>query len=226
MDARRSSDDDVRALAALTLVGSLGIVLLILVPRSSSALPSPSSIEPARASAILALAPGDAGLAPAAPPSLAIPAPMQGSGAYASDVEDEEPDPQVLAYRRAFRGGVDGGVPQPFAIAYRRGTLVSSRGLPLARGAACEVRVMPVGDVVYDCVVRVSCGGQVLYPDEGLQAGYTRCRVEAGEAVHAEDDSSTDGDRELVFDLATRTVTVREHDGDAEVLSARIAIDG
>lgn len=225
MQTKRASDGGVWGLGVLVLIGAVGLAALIFSSRArvepASSIEAPAAREPRRATLDPIERERPEGEAPPARSRGWLP--TQGSGAYATDVE-EEPDPQVIAFRRAYRGVADAGVPQPFAIAYHRGTLVSSRGLGLRPGASCEVRVMPVEAYAFNCVVRVSCEGVVLYPDDALTAGYAPCRVESGEAVFAEDDSSTDGDRELRFERASRSVIVREHRGREELLSAQIRL--
>jgi hypothetical protein len=138
-----------------------------------------------------------------------------------------EDDPQMLAFQQSFRGGVDAGLPQPFTIAYHHGTLVSAAGVDgLVPGARCEVRVLPVRSHAFNCLLRVTCGDVVIYPDDALRAGYAPCEIEGSEAVSAIDDSSTDGDREIRLDVRRRSVLVQEHalDG-APLLEARVRLE-
>ncbi|GAB4195126.1 MAG: hypothetical protein OHK0013_01030 [Sandaracinaceae bacterium] len=148
------------------------------------------------------------------------------SGPTPSAVAHED-DPQMQAYRQSYRGGVDAGLPQPFAIAYHHGTLVSAAGVEgLAPGARCEVRVLPVQSYAFNCLLRVMCDDVVIYPDDALRAGYAPCEIEGSEAVSAVDDSSHDGDREIRLDVRGRSVLVQEHARDgAPRLEARVLLE-
>jgi len=157
-------------------------------------------------------------------PRIALP--RTGLGAYATGIQDED-DPQMQAYRQSYRNETDAGITQPFSIAYHRGTLVSTSGVAgLRPGASCEVRLIPVTSYAFNCLLRVTCDGVVLYPDEALQAGYAPCEVESGRVISAVDDSSRDGDREIDVNTRTLMVNVRETDPEERALmSARIQLE-
>lgn len=158
-------------------------------------------------------------------PLVAIP--RTGLGAYATGVQDED-DPQMQAFRQSYRNDTDAGVGQPFSIAYHQGSLLSTSGVAgLSAGASCEVRVLPVSSFSFNCLLRVTCDGVVLYPDDALQAGYAPCEVEAGRVLSAVDDSSRDGDREIDLNMRTRVIEVRERDIEGQpMMSARVLLGG
>ena len=131
------------------------------------------------------------------------------------DPEVLEPwrDPQVHAFRRSFGGG-DAGVALPFAPLEHSGRASTIRGLDLPPDATCDVRVLPVQSGGFNCVMRVTCGGQVVYPDSRERAGYVSCELEGGLPVRASDlsPSMRDGDPTVEFDARTGRVVVTESD--------------
>ncbi len=155
--------------------------------------------------------------------------------------EDAEDDPQRAASRRSFGDGDAGIGGPPFQETWVRGTLRAVDGASAARaGDACWVRVLPVGGRGYNCLVRVTCGETILYPDGPQQAGYAPCDLEDGHVVRGTDSSTSgrDGDPTLDFDLGRRELRVGDQapvDGDPyfqqlggrgiPTFSAEIALD-
>ncbi len=132
------------------------------------------------------------------------------------------PDPQLAAMHRTVGG--DAGL-APFAPRIWEGRLTRFRGsVPVAEGERCNVRVLPVRTRAYNCLVRVMCGGVVLYPDSSQQAGYAPCDVTDGLPTRAVDQGTTpqDGDPLLEADLLARRVRVADEgpngDFEAEVV--------
>lgn len=128
-------------------------------------------------------------------------------------IEAGEPeDPQVLAMRRSF--GDDAGMAADFTPYRHRGHAVVADGLDgVRRSASCDVRMLPVRSPGgFNCVVRVRCDGVTVYPDSELAAGYAPCSVEGGVPSRAIDQAptETDGDPELLVDLAGHRVRVRD----------------
>jgi hypothetical protein len=128
----------------------------------------------------------------------------------ASPVSDDY-DPQLLAMRRSFGVQGDAGVPLPFNPSEHEAQIVDSEGL-MSANDRCEVRVLPVADSRFNCLVRVMCGGEVLYPNPEQTAGYAPCDVENGVAINAHDDGHTaaDGDPLVSIDLHAGIVTVED----------------
>lgn len=205
------------ALAILVLIVGLGLLFADLLQRG----------RPARFARLLAergtveaeLGQGrDAGV----PPSPAV-SPVPGLhfalGPEAPPVEEAD-DPQRVASRRSFADGDAGVGGPPFAETWVRGTLRSVEGSSSAHaGDACWVRVLPVGGQGYNCLVRVTCGETLLYPDGPQQAGYAPCELDAGHVVRGTDTSTSgrDGDPTLDLDLERREVRVGDRtpvDGD------------
>jgi hypothetical protein len=122
-------------------------------------------------------------------------------------------DPQREASRRSFHGDDAGVGVAPFQETWARGRLLSSEGMPeVHAGQECWVRVLPVGGSGYNCLVRVTCGETLLYPDSSQQAGYAPCDVEDGRVVRGTDSSTSgrDGDPTLELDLSRRSVQVHD----------------
>lgn len=121
-------------------------------------------------------------------------------------------DPQREASRRSFRTD-DAGVPSPFQETWARGHILTAEGLPeLHDGAECWVRVLPVGGGGYNCLVRVTCGDTLLYPDGPQQAGYAPCDVEDGRVVRGSDSNTSgrDGDPTIELDLGRGQLRVHD----------------
>jgi hypothetical protein len=129
-------------------------------------------------------------------------------------VEEGPEDPQLLAMRRTLNMLPDaGGPPPPFMPVSTRARLTRVSGtLPLAPGASCEVRVLPVATETYNCLVRVMCEGVVIYPDNAQTAGYAPCDVRDGIPFAATDDGVThaDGDPTVSVNAETGQVTVSD----------------
>lgn len=128
--------------------------------------------------------------------------------------EGEEMDPQILAMRRSFVSGGDAGL-GGFTPYRSSGHAIIAEGIPgVGRDATCDLRVLPVSsyDGRFNCVVRVRCGGVVVYPDGELEAGYAPCEVERGVPRLATDEAPTgrDGDPELLVDLDAHLARVRD----------------
>lgn len=221
--------DDIRSLALFVGLGAATLVGLLLLATRSAAPVHVEGGPPAGPPISMPAPPPSAHAAPSLQvppvfvgPHVDIPGP--------TTVAEDETDPQLQAYQRSFDNGLDAGIAQPFSVGYHRGTLVAAFGVDGVRpGASCEVRVLPVLDSSYNCLVRVMCDDVVLYPDRAQQAGYAPCEVVGHEAVSARDAVSTDGDRELELDVRAHLVQVAEHtrpdEGEREVLSARVRLD-
>lgn len=132
--------------------------------------------------------------------------------AHASD--DDSYDPQMRAMHRSFRLEGDAGVAGlPFSPSRHEARIVESEGsLGSSPSDSCEVRMLPVQTSQFNCLVRVMCGGRVLYPNPEQTAGYAPCDVEDGIAVRARDDGHTaaDGDPLVSVDLHAGIVTIED----------------
>ena len=227
MDANKHNNEDLRGLLWLLGLGAAAFAGLVLMQafHSPGAATAPTLREAfaSRVDDWMGLR-GGPSTSPEETPLIVLP--RAGLGAYATGVQDED-DPQMRAFRQSYRSETDAGISQPFSIVYHRGTLVSTSGVAgLSAGATCEVRVLPVTSYAFNCLLRVTCDGVVLYPDDALQAGYAPCEVEAGRVISAVDDSSRDGDREIDINTRTRTVNVRETDPEQRALmSAHIQLE-
>ena len=118
-------------------------------------------------------------------------------------------DPQRTAMERAFGSRTDGGL--PFAPTTRAARVVRREGaFPADAGASCEVRVLPARSGRFDCLVRVTCGGAVIYPNPSQTAGYNTCELVDGAPVRVDDRGPTavDGDPRIILDLRAGTVEV------------------
>lgn len=196
------------ALGILALIVGLGVLFADLLQRGRPARFARLVAE--RGSVEAELGQGrDAGTSP--PPSVTLHSGLHFAlGPEAPPVEDQE-DPQRVASRRSFADGDAGVGGPPFQETWVRGTLRSIHGASSARpGDACWVRVLPVGGQGYNCLVRVTCGETLLYPDGPQQAGYAPCELEAGHVVRGTDTSTSgrDGDPSLDLDLGRREVRV------------------
>lgn len=126
---------------------------------------------------------------------------------------ESEDDPQRLASQRSFHGADAGVGAAPFQETWARGHLLSVDGsLDAHAGQECWVRVLPVGTGGYNCLVRVTCGETLLYPDGSQQAGYAPCDVEDGRVVRGTDRSTSgrDGDPTLDLDLGRGHLQVHD----------------
>lgn len=224
MDAPTPVSDELKGLAFLALLGALGLLALIALAGHEGHIGAGAVAATERTSTVGELPDATpSGLSRTASSATSRP-PSTGSGAYARGVE-REVDPQMFAFERSYATAEDAGIRQPFAIAYHRGTLVASEGLSVAAGARCEVRVLPVRTSGFNCLVRVTCGDVVLYPDDALNAGYAPCAVEGSEAITAVDDSSSDGDREIDLDVRARSVLVQERVDGRAIAVARVVLE-
>lgn len=134
------------------------------------------------------------------------------------------PDPQLAAMHRSLGG--DAGL-APFTPRAWEGRLARFRGSePVAEGERCDVRVLPVRTRMFNCLVRVTCGGVVLYPDGPQRAGYAPCDVADGVPTRAVDDGTTpqDGDPTLEADLLARRVRVTD-EGPGRTFEAEVVLD-
>lgn len=131
-------------------------------------------------------------------------------------------DPQLFAMWRSFHGmaGPEGEAPDlPFEPTGHRAELVDSEGDVNASPSSCDVRVLPVSSGSFNCVVRVMCDGEVLYPNPSQTAGYVGCELgDDGRPIRAVDSgfSSRDGDPLVSLDLENGTVTVEDFDESGE----------
>lgn len=132
-----------------------------------------------------------------------------------------ETDPQLAAMYRAFSSMRDpeaDAPPLPFEPTAHRAELIDAEGELSMSPTSCDVRVLPVATWEFNCVVRVTCDGAVIYPHAGQDAGYVPCELENGVPVRALDDrfSDADGDPLVDLDLTRGTVTVEERGPDGE----------
>lgn len=128
---------------------------------------------------------------------------------------DLERDPQLFAMWRSFHWQRDADAeapPLPFEPTGHRAELLEAEGDVAASPNSCEVRVLPVESAPFNCVVRVTCDGAVLYPNERQDAGYVPCEIENGRPVRAVDSGQTDrdGDPLVDLDLDRGTITVED----------------
>ena len=132
--------------------------------------------------------------------------------------ESYQGDPQSFAMWRSFHGAAQSeGEPElPFEPTATYATLVDATGDVPSHVESCDVRVLPVEAGEFNCVVRVMCDGQVLYPNPTQTAGYVPCEVVDGRPVRAVDDGNTvsDGDPLVDLDLEMGTVTVQDFEPD------------
>ena len=103
----------------------------------------------------------------------------------------------------------------------RRAVVVRSVGsAPAHVGDDCSLELTRVTGDYFNCRIRVSCRGEVLYGLPG--AGYNRCRMEGEDVRAAQDRSGTrrDGDPKMVLDLDQGQVIVSDRDPDMELVLA------
>ena len=165
---------------------------------------------------------------PALPELRPVRAPVDGPTPGDPENQDEVWDPQRRASERAFPDSPgDAGPGAPFLATEHSARIVSLSGeRALDRAAACDVRVLPVRGGGFNCLVRVMCGGEVLYPNAAQTAGYVGCEVAEGQATHALDSGSTaeDTDPRIEFDLRSGTVTVSDEGDGVQAFSATLQI--
>lgn len=140
---------------------------------------------------------------------------------------DDDQDPQVRAMHRSM-GGADSGVDPEFWPTTRTGRLARVSGeLPVPEGATCEVRVLPVRTHRFNCLIKVSCDGVVIYPEPELHAGYVSCDLAGGVPKRAVDDgvSGEDGDPTVDFDLDGRRVVISDARGDGRSFAAELVLN-
>lgn len=120
-------------------------------------------------------------------------------------------DPQMSAFHRSF----DREAELPFRPTARRGHITSG-GLGLRPGTSCDVRVLPVGDASFNCVVRVTCGDVVVYPNHAQTAGFVACELDGTTPRRAFDrmPSTDDGDPAVSMDLDSGHVAVSDRTGE------------
>ncbi len=119
-------------------------------------------------------------------------------------------DPQRALMERQIGG--DAGFELPFEPLEVGVTLLDIEGQPPigVDSEPCLLRVLPVVAPPYDCVVRVVCGGAVVYPNPSQTGGFNRCAL-AGRAVSRVEDEGTtaeDEDPTLSLDVARRRLIV------------------
>lgn len=135
----------------------------------------------------------------------------------AVDLTAEYEDPQVQASSRSYASVPDGGTGAPFMPTRHLGQVISVDGdSPIAAGASCHVRVLPVANYSFNCLISVVCDDVVIYPDAEQRAGYAPCDVEGGLVTRALDQgvTSSDGDPAVDIDLPHGRVVVSD-DGPA-----------
>ncbi|MDQ3034385.1 MAG: hypothetical protein M3Y87_18400 [Myxococcota bacterium] len=134
-------------------------------------------------------------------------------------------DPQL----RTFHAMWGDGTPPPFEPIEQRARIVSARGLALDPNASCDVRVLPVRDSGFNCLVRVVCGDTVVYPNPSQTAGYLSCAIDASGGVAGTDTgpTSADGDPAIRLDPATGRVQISNLDwnGPGSAFDVEIAVD-
>ncbi len=128
--------------------------------------------------------------------------------------DDEGPyDPQLRAMERSYHVEGDAGVGSlPFSPLEHEAQIVAQEGSGATGAASCQVRVLPVEAGQFNCLVRVMCAGQILYPNQTETAGYVPCELDGQQPVRAVDDGHTgaDGDPLVNLDLRAGTVTVED----------------
>jgi len=132
-----------------------------------------------------------------------------------SDAHDRVYDPQRAAMLRGFQiTSLDGGAALPFEPQERRATISSLSGtVPFDAEAACTLRVLPAHSGRFNCLVRVICGGAVVYPNQAQTAGFMQCELGSdGRPLQAVDRGHTavDGDPLVRIDLQTGELTVED----------------
>lgn len=156
-------------------------------------------------------------------------APLRDGRIPPGPADDEVWDPQMDAMRGSYRFDGDAGVALPFDPTQRGARVVASEGaLPVSPDARCQLRVLPVQAGGFNCLVRVICDGQVLYPNPTQTAGYAPCEVENGQPISAVDDGHTaaDGDPLVRVDLRAGTVTVEDRGDGVDAYRATLRIGG
>lgn len=140
----------------------------------------------------------------------------------------DDADPQLVAMNRSHGGGGDAGVVPEFYPTTHRGRLARVSGdVPVAEGAECEVRVLPVRTHRFNCLIKVSCEGIVLYPEPEMIAGYVSCDLAHGQPLRAVDDGVTgeDGDPTVEYDLHARKVVISDARDDGRSFAAELVMD-
>ena len=110
------------------------------------------------------------------------------------------------------------GPPAGFAPVDRTARVTAVTGeAPVARGAACRVRVEPTPGN-QNCRVEVRCGATVLYGSRASN-GFNQCEHAAGQFVRVRDDRTTaqGGDPRMELDLAARRLVVGDEGPEYEV---------
>jgi hypothetical protein len=141
--------------------------------------------------------------------------------------EERRRDPQMWAMHHSFHTDGDAGVAMPFSPIEHEARIVSHEGtLASSPNASCEVRVLPVEAGRFNCLVRVLCGGRVIYPDPDQTAGYAPCDVQDGQPVRAFDDGETsaDGDPLVDLDLRAGTLTIEDRGNGVSPFRATLRI--
>ncbi|MEM9188909.1 MAG: hypothetical protein AAGF12_07020 [Myxococcota bacterium] len=120
-----------------------------------------------------------------------------------------ENDPQIRAMQRTVRG-ID--INHEFNPQYHRARVIEAEGIRASVGSSCEVRILPVRTTRFNCLVRVRCGEDILYPDADQHAGYVPCSFEGEQVVRAVDDgiTSADGDPKVSIDLESARVEIAD----------------
>jgi hypothetical protein len=155
--------------------------------------------------------------------------PDGGTGFSSTGIQQEprEHDPQLERSIASLRHLGDAGVGE-FSTLERTGhvTMVSGAS-PVAIGATCAVRVLPVLTSRFNCMVRVICDGVLLYPDPAEDAGYVACNVIDGMPSHAADQMASfqDTDPKVEVDLGMESVKVGDDTTDGASYLASIQLD-
>lgn len=141
----------------------------------------------------------------------------------------EREDQQIRAMNHSHGAVGDAGIAPAFYPITQRGRLSSATGdLPVAAGASCEVRVLPVRTRgAFNCLIKVECDGVVIYPEPELHAGYVSCDVLQGVPARAIDDGVTDedGDPTVDYDLRGAKVVVSDSRTDGRSFVAEVVMD-
>ncbi len=116
----------------------------------------------------------------------------------------------------------------PFVPVYRGGRIEGVHGdAPVAVGDRCELRVLPVRTAQFNCLLRIMCGGVVLYPNPAQTAGYVPCFVQNGVPMRALDANYTaaDGDPLVEMDLPDGRVRVSDLDPHGQRYAVALRLD-
>ena len=149
--------------------------------------------------------------------------------ATGSFAQDAVYDPQRHAMREAFElTDPDAGAALPFSPFETSAALLRLAGeVPFDPDASCTMRVLPASGGRFNCMVRVVCGDEVVYPNQAQTAGYMRCELDgSGRPIAGVDrgHSALDGDPQVSFDLRTGELTVGDEGDGVAPFSASLRL--